>query len=203
MRSPAFAPGRGATSIRCSAWRPNSGRRAPDNRSGSGPIPQIDGTDRIAGAVRGTGPSTIRAPLPAPARSPRPAGTAQMKHRSSAPGTGRCAFGLELAALHMQVDFLLAEHEGLAALAEGFQLHAQQAHVEVHAGLFIGGGQNDGPGGRSWRAPPGWSGLPCFANTRTLYRARPIWELPARHIAFAQCERCSPARCYTAACPRT
>ena len=39
MRSPAFAPGRGATSIRCSAWRPNSAGARSDNsirfRSGS------------------------------------------------------------------------------------------------------------------------------------------------------------------------
>ncbi|MNW03984.1 hypothetical protein D3C71_1999990 [compost metagenome] len=50
--------------------------------------------------------------------------------------------GLELVAAHVQVDFLVAEAQRLAAGAERFQAHAQDAGVKIHRGLGVGAGQD-------------------------------------------------------------
>lgn len=59
---------------------------------------------------------------------------------------GQVGFGLELVAAHMEVDFLMAEFEGLArhgrcAADKALQRHAHDAGVEVNAAILIEGGQ--------------------------------------------------------------
>lgn len=56
---------------------------------------------------------------------------------------GQVGLGLEFAALDVQVDFLVAEPEGFAALAEGLQRHAQEPDVEIHAGGLVRGGEDE------------------------------------------------------------
>src|SRR5690606_13729389 len=63
-----------------------------------------------------------------------------------AAGHRQVRLGLDLAALHMQVDLLLAEDEGPAlrgrrTAGEGLEPHAQCVDVEAHAGPLVGGGQ--------------------------------------------------------------
>jgi hypothetical protein len=87
-------------------------------------------------------------------------------------GHRQVRLGLELpAALHVQVDLLVAELEGLAlhrrrAADEAFQGHAQHAGVEVHAGGLVKGRQyqvvqsqpafSPGTGGQN-NHPTSWS----------------------------------------------
>jgi hypothetical protein len=63
-------------------------------------------------------------------------------------GHRQVRLGLELGALHVQVDLLQAEAQRVAlhrrrAADEGLELHAEHAGVEVHAGLAARGGQHE------------------------------------------------------------
>jgi hypothetical protein len=50
---------------------------------------------------------------------------------------------LELGALHMQVDLLVAEAKRLPPLAEALVVHAQHVDVEAHAGGLVGSGEDE------------------------------------------------------------
>ncbi|MBK9609534.1 MAG: hypothetical protein IPO58_25280 [Betaproteobacteria bacterium] len=92
--------------------------------------------------MRMTAPSMIGVPVAEPGDD-RIQRIAAMKQRSSAPGTGVCAFGSELASFDVQVDLLVAEPERLAldrrrAAGERLELHAQHFGVEADARGLVG-----------------------------------------------------------------
>jgi hypothetical protein len=56
-------------------------------------------------------------------------------------GRGQVRLGQEFLAGLMQIDFLRAKLEGMAAGTKRFQLHAQHARIEIDAGRLVAGGQ--------------------------------------------------------------